>query len=66
MDDLEIRILALRTAVEAMPDCVERTIAARALAQARGLLSRDYLSAADAYYRALRVMQRANEERKAS
>lgn len=62
MSPLETEILALRDCLEALPASVERTLAIRAISHARSLLSRDLVSAADAFYRAKRFYEQAPQD----
>ena len=67
MNNLEREAIALRDMLLALPDSTEKTIALRAVRQALSLMSRDLISASDAFYRARRFYHQAlNSNRKAS
>ena len=66
MSQLESEATALKSVLMALPDSVERTIALRAIRHALSLLSRDVLSAADAYYRAKNFYERAQKVRRSA
>jgi hypothetical protein len=68
MPSLEILIHELRDSLSQLPHSVEREIGLRAARHALSLISRDIISASDAYYRAKRNYELAarNTHRRAS
>lgn len=66
MSPLEHEITNLRDALLSLPDSAEKTIALRAVRHALSLLSRDIVSASDAFYRARRFYNLASNLRKSA